>query len=77
MTIKKKDPKSGKVTVPLATLSFGPPTMILLGLACMVFLGTIVRLRSGGPLLKQTEQYPSGFGRSMGIRHLFGKERKL
>ena len=31
-------------------------------------------VRSGGPRLKQTEQYPSGFGRSLALRHLFRKD---
>ena len=59
---------------------FGWPAVFLItfGFGTRVYtFGTMVRLRSGGPMLKQTEQYPSGFGRSMGIRHLFGKERKL
>ena len=31
-------------------------------------------LRSGGPRLRQSEQYPKGFGRALAIRHVFGKE---
>lgn len=32
-------------------------------------------MRSGGKRLKETEQYPAGFGRSIAIRHVFGKDR--
>ena len=31
-------------------------------------------LRSGGPRLKATEEYPASFGRTLALRHLFGKD---
>jgi len=31
---------------------------------------------SGGPKLKSTEEYPRGFGRTLAIRHIFGKDKK-
>lgn len=46
VTIKRKDPTTGKTTV------------------------------SGGPKLKQTEQYPASFGRTVALRHLYGKDMK-
>ena len=31
--------------------------------------------RSGGKRLKETEEYPMGFGKSVALRHAFGKDR--
>lgn len=42
---------------------------LILNLAqCLPFL------RSGGPRLKATEEYPASFGRTLALRHLFGKD---
>ena len=38
------------------------------------FTHACLPLRSGGPKLRQSEQYPKGFGRTLAIRHIFGKE---
>ncbi|CAL1144105.1 unnamed protein product, partial [Cladocopium goreaui] len=33
--------------------------------------------QSGGKRLKETEQYPAGFGRALALRHAFGKFLRL
>ena len=34
----------------------------------------ISAVRSGGPKLRQTEEYPKGFGKVLAVRHVFGKD---
>lgn len=39
--------------------------------------GCLNQMRSGGKRLKETEQYPAGFGRALALRHAFGKDRNF
>lgn len=89
VTVKRVDPKTGKKTVSDTQLivyknchvwtyscNGHDAVPIISMISIMIYpYPAMIQLRSGGPKLKSTEEYPVGFGRTLALRHIFGKDQ--